>query len=34
MRWDEPPPSGITLDDVLAGRVVFTDDEQAVLREG
>jgi methylmalonyl-CoA/ethylmalonyl-CoA epimerase len=34
VRWDEPPASGITLDDVLAGRVVFTDDEQAVLREG
>ena len=33
-RWDTPAASGITLDDVLAGRVVFTDDERAVLREG
>ncbi len=31
-RWDGPAASGITLDDVLAGRVVFTDDERAVLR--
>ncbi|MFC5138030.1 VOC family protein [Actinomycetospora rhizophila] len=33
-RWDEPAASGITLDDVVAGRVVFTEDERAVLREG
>ncbi|MEJ2885033.1 VOC family protein [Actinomycetospora aeridis] len=33
-RWDTPAASGITLDDVLAGRVVFTDDERAVLRPG
>lgn len=32
-RWDTPAASGITLDDALAGRVVFTDDERAVLRE-
>jgi methylmalonyl-CoA/ethylmalonyl-CoA epimerase len=32
LRWDEPA-EGITLDDVLAGRVVFTDDERAVLRD-
>ena len=32
-RWDLPPASDITLDDVLAGRVVFTDNERAVLRE-
>ena len=32
LRWDEPA-EGITLEDVLAGRVVFTDDERAVLRE-
>lgn len=34
IRWDEHAASGITLDDVLAGRVVFTEDERAVLREG
>ncbi|MHC1560990.1 VOC family protein [Actinomycetospora sp. C-140] len=34
IRWDTPAASGITLDDVLAGRVVFADDERAVLREG
>jgi methylmalonyl-CoA/ethylmalonyl-CoA epimerase len=34
IRWDEPATSAITLDDVLAGRVVFTDDERAVLRSG
>ncbi len=33
-RWDAPPASGITLADVLAGRVVFTEDERAVLRSG
>lgn len=32
-RWDVPAASGITLEDVLAGRVVFTEDERAVLRE-
>jgi methylmalonyl-CoA/ethylmalonyl-CoA epimerase len=32
IRWDTPA-NGIVLDDVLAGRVVFTEDEQAVLRE-
>ncbi len=31
-RWDLPAASGITLADVLAGRVVFTEDERAVLR--
>jgi methylmalonyl-CoA/ethylmalonyl-CoA epimerase len=31
-RWDLPPASDITLDDVLAGRVVFTDDEVPVAR--
>lgn len=31
-RWDRPTDAGITLDDVLAGRVVFTDDERCALR--
>lgn len=30
--WDQPADSGITLADVLDGRVVFTEDERAVLR--
>jgi methylmalonyl-CoA/ethylmalonyl-CoA epimerase len=30
--WEQPAASGITLDDVLEGRVVFTSDEHAVLR--
>ncbi|GAA4874476.1 VOC family protein [Actinomycetospora straminea] len=34
LRWDTPAASGVTLDDVLAGRVVFTADERAVLRDG
>ena len=31
-RWDRPTDAGITLDDVLAGQVVFTDDERCALR--
>ena len=32
LRWDVPAASGVTLDDVLDGRVIFTEDERAVLR--